>query len=67
MSVVFVCAAAGGASAKMMTQAQAMKQIQDVLGTWTCKSSEGTHSATFTSILAGKRIERVTTRKREAQ
>jgi hypothetical protein len=56
LCVLFASSAPGAASAKsmMMTQAQAAKQIQSTLGTWTCKGSEGTHTATFTSILDGK-------------
>jgi hypothetical protein len=56
LSVIFAGCAVLSAQAKtmMMTQAQASKQIQDTVGTWTCKSPEGTHTATFTSILGGK-------------
>jgi hypothetical protein len=56
LSVLLAMGAVGAAQSKtmMMTQAQASQQIQDTLGTWTCKSAEGTHTATFTSILGGK-------------
>lgn len=59
ISVLLGCGAVGSASAKsmMMTQADATKQIQESLGTWTCKSSEGKHTATFTSIAGGKGMQ----------
>jgi hypothetical protein len=57
LTILFAGSASLTASAKMMTQTQAMRQIQDALGTWTCKSSEGTHTATFTSVLGGKGMQ----------
>lgn len=59
LSFLLAAAAAGGAHAKSMamTQAQAAQQMQSSLGTWTCRSSEGKHTATFTSVLGGKGMQ----------
>jgi hypothetical protein len=59
LSVLLICSAAGAAHAKSMaiTQAEAQKQIQSSLGTWTCKGSEGTHTATFTPLMGGKGMQ----------
>ena len=63
LSFLLAAATAGGAHAKSMavTQTQASRQIQDALGTWTCKSSEGTHTATFTPLMGGKGMQIVET------
>lgn len=59
LSALLAFGAAGAAHAKSMalTQADAQKQIQDSLGTWTCKSNEGTHTATFTPLMGGKGMQ----------